>query len=79
MNDTVLEHWGANDPAFENVTTLLPEYPSVEFLFDLGKDGWTDQAIGGLLLVIALLLMSFALVLIVKVLRSSLEGMSKEC
>jgi len=74
VNDTVLEHWGANDPAFENVTTLLPEYPSVEFLFDLGKDGWSDQAIGGLLLVIALLLMSFALVLIVKVLRSSLEG-----
>ena len=55
-----------------NITTLLPENPEVEFLFDL-KD-LSDQAIGGILLVIALLLMSICLVLIVKVLRSSLEG-----
>ena len=55
-----------------NVTTLLPADPDVEFLFDI--EGWSDQLIGGILLVIALFLMSICLVLIVKVLRSSLEG-----
>ena len=72
VNDTVLEQWGARTHL--DIQTLLPENPDVEFLFDLGKNGWSDQAIGGVLLVIALVLMSVCLVLIVKVLRSSLEG-----
>ena len=72
VNDTVLEEWGAQTHL--DIKTLLPENPNVEFLFDLGKKEWSDQAIGGVLLVIALVLMSVCLVLIVKVLRSSLEG-----
>ena len=55
------------------IKTLLPANPEVDFLFDLEE--LSDQAIGGILLVIALLLMSVCLVLIVKVLRSSLEGL----
>jgi len=70
VNDTILENWGAKKML--NVTTLLPADPDVEFLFDI--KGWSDQLIGGILLVIALFLMSICLVLIVKVLRSSLEG-----
>lgn len=54
-----------------DVKSLLPTNPDVEFLFHLDL---SDAAIGGILLVIALLLMSTCLVLIVKVLRSSLEG-----
>jgi len=72
VNDTMLECWGANKTECMNATSLLPDPPKRPFLFDIPS--WSDQAIGGVLLVIALFLLSFCLVLIVKVLRSSLEG-----
>ena len=70
MNETVLEKWSVGE--MMNVTSLLPHKAKVSFLFNI--PGWSDAAIGGLLLVIALILMSSCLVLIVKVLKSSLEG-----
>ena len=81
VNDTQLTCWGAGNESATCYykTSLLPDRsPSdgdtLRFLFDLGYKGWTDQAIGGILLVIALIAMSWSLVMIVKVLRSSLEG-----
>jgi len=68
INDTRLERWGAGKDL--DYDTLLPSGES--FVFNIPS--WSDQAIGGLLLVIALVLLSTCLVLIVKVLRSSLEG-----
>jgi len=70
VNDSMLECWGANDPACDKYDSLL--WSQGGFLFYIPS--WSDEAIGGLLLVIALVLLSICLVLIVKVLRSSLEG-----
>jgi len=72
VNDTMLECWGANEEECQNATSLLPNPPPSPFLFDI--ENWSDQAIGGVLLVIALFVLSLCLILIVKVLRSSLEG-----
>jgi len=75
VNDTMLECWGANKPECQNATSLLPDPSGIKgpgFLFDLPS--WGDQTIGAVLLVIALCVLSLCLVLIVKVLRSSLEG-----
>lgn len=73
VNDTMLTCWGSK--GCQNETTLLPDTRisgKSDFLFDITS--WPDPAIGGLLLAIALVLLSTCLVLIVKVLRSSLEG-----
>jgi len=75
VNDTMLECWGANKEECKQYDSLLP-FPGKEiapgFLFNLPS--WGDQVIGGVLLIIALFVLSTCLVLIVKVLRSSLEG-----
>jgi len=77
VNDDMLECWGANQPGAwcQNETSLLTNKTEIKgpgFLFDIPS--MSDQAIGGILLAIALVLLSTCLVLIVKVLRSSLEG-----
>ena len=81
INVTLLNLWSTSNG------TVLKELPnsliinstlgnSRPFLFE--KTEWSDQAIGGVLLAIALVMMSTCLVLIVKVLKSSLEGRLKK-
>ena len=80
INGTLLKLWSTSNG------TVLKELPnsliinsttgnSRPFLFE--NTEWSDQAIGGILLAIALVMMSTCLVLIVKVLKSSLEGKLK--
>ena len=81
INGTLLNLWSTSNG------TVLKELPnsliinstvgnSRPFLFE--NTEWSDQAIGGVLLAIALVIMSTCLVLIVKVLKSSLEGRLKK-
>ena len=68
IDPDMLTCWGAK--GCQNETTQLLKDES--FLFNI--DSMSDQTIGIILLVISLLILSTCLVLIVKVLRSSLEG-----